>query len=339
MSHLRIGLLGTGQHGPAILQANLPDNEDLPIRVTALCDLNEDRLAKISGEYGIDSTTTDYQELVARDDLDIIAIYTPGPLHGEQIVAAIDAGKHVMVTKSMVYTMEEAERVVETADRTGRVCLVTQTMRGRYDLIDAKRACDAGELGELFLAEAHYVHDLRGVYKQTPWRVQMPQDLLLGGACHPIDLLRWFMGDIEEVHCLGIRGVSEDYPQEDNFAINVRFKSGKIGRIANFTGVIPPPGIPMVSLTVYGKKGTIRDGQQVLDPLGALPRRTFSTEYHAQRGHQGEMVVMLRHMIDCIRNGTEPWVGPRDGAKIVATGLACWESIRSGLPVKVRNDF
>ena len=79
-------------------------------------------------------------------------------------------------------------------------------MRGRFDFMDAKAACDAGEIGDLFMAEAHYVHDLRPVYLRTPWRTRMPQDLILGGACHPIDLLRWFMGDIEEVPLLRTPG-------------------------------------------------------------------------------------------------------------------------------------
>jgi predicted dehydrogenase len=168
----------------------------------------------------------------------------------------------------------------------------------------------------------------------------MPQDLVLGGACHPLDLLRWFMGDIDEVHCYGIRGnVAKDYPKEDNFVINVRFKSGKIGRVANYLGVIHPPEIPMVGLAVYGTRGTIRDHMIRVDPSGDVPHRTYTTQYHADRGHKAEMVVMMRHMAECINRGVKPWVGAREGAQTVAACLACWESIRTGQPVKVRNEF
>ena len=239
MTTLRMGLAGLG-HGDTLLQANNPEHE-VPIRVTALCDINEDRLEAASREHGIGAITTDFDEMAARDDLDIIGIYTPGPLHAHQIITALENDKHVMVTKSMVYTMDEIESVVEAVDRTGQVLLVSQSMRGRLDLIDAKRACDAGEIGELFMAEADYVHDLRPVYKRTPWRYQMPQDLILGGACHPIDALRWFMGDIDEVHCVGLRsGVAPEYPQEDCFFINIKFVSGKIGRVANQCGMVHP---------------------------------------------------------------------------------------------------
>ena len=282
MTTLRLGLAGLG-HGDTLLQANDPEHA-LPIRVTALCDVNEARLEAASNTHGIDAVTTDFDELAARDDVDIIGIYTPGPLHARQIVAALDNGKHVMVTKSMVYTMAEAARVVEAVDRTGLVLLVTQSMRGRLDLIDAKRACDAGEIGEPFMAEASYVHDLRPVYKRTPWRTTMPQDLILGGACHPIDLLRWFMGDIEEVHCVGLRsGVAPEYPQEDCFFINVKFASGKIGRVANLLGMVHPAGERANSLTVYGTKGTIRDNVKTLDADGDLPQREVSHPLAATR--------------------------------------------------------
>ena len=143
MSNLRIGLAGLG-HGGTLLGANQPHNEHLPLRVRALCDADPTRLETTAAAYGITATTTEFAELVTRTDIDIIGIYTPGPLHAAQILAALDAGKHVMVTKSMVYTMAEAEQVVEAVERTGRVLLVTQTMRGRYDFIAAKSACDAG---------------------------------------------------------------------------------------------------------------------------------------------------------------------------------------------------
>ena len=338
MTTLRLGLAGLG-HGDTLLKAAEPANE-LPIRVTALCDVNEELLEAKASEHGVEAITTDFDKLAARDDIDIIGVYTPGPLHERQILTALENGKHVMVTKSMVYTTEEAESVVEAVDRTGLVLLVTQSLRGRLDFIDAKRACDAGEIGELFMAESHYVHDLRPVYKRTPWRTTMPQDLILGGACHPIDLLRWFMGDIDEVHCVGLRsGVAPEYPQEDSFFINVRFASGAIGRVANLLGLVEPTGEKMNSLTVYGTKGTIRDNVKTMDAQGDLPERSYHTQLPSHGGHYGEMIVMMRHMADCIRNGAQPWVGAREGACVVSTGLACWESLRTGRTVKVRNDF
>ena len=337
---LRLGLIGVG-HGATLLQANLPEHEDLAMHVTVVCDVDEQKMSEAAATYGVARATTDYKELVRGDDVDVVGIYSPGPIHADQILAALDAGKHVMVTKSMVYAMKEAEQVVEAVERTGLVLLVTQTMRGDAKHLESKRLCDSGIIGDLFLAEATYIHDLRPVYALTPWRTQMPQDLLLGGACHPIDALRWFMGDVEEVHCYGLRGgVAADYSQEDNFFVNLRFDSGKIGRVAALCGVVHPPALLMNSLCLYGTKGTIIDDKVRLEPDGILPTRQFDVTFpNTRRSHGTEIIVMMEHMVDCIVNGARPWVGAREGARVVATGLACWESMRTGQPAKVRNDF
>ena len=272
---LRLGLIGVG-HGSTLMQVNSPEHDDVPMRVTAVCDVNEGRMAAAAAEYGVSRTTTDFRELVEGDDIDVVGVYSPGPLHADQVVAALDAGKHVMVTKSMVYSIEEAERLVEAVDRTGLVLLVTQTMRGDAKHMESKRLCDSGVIGDLLVGEATYIHDLRPVYARTPWRTQMPQDLLLGGACHPIDALRWFFGDVDEVHCYGLRGgVAKDYPQEDNFVINLRFRSGRIGRVAALCGVVHPPTLLMNGLNLYGTRGSIVDGRVRLEPEGIVPSREY----------------------------------------------------------------
>jgi len=170
---LKVGLAGIG-HGSTLLQVNRPEHESVGMRVTALCDINETRLAQASAEYEVEKTTTDFEELIGLD-VDVVGIYTPGPLHGDQIVSALNAGKHVMVTKAMAYSMEEVEAAVEAVDRTGKVLLVTQTMRGDAKHMEAKRLCDEGVLGDLILAEATYTHDLRPVYARTPWRPRCPR--------------------------------------------------------------------------------------------------------------------------------------------------------------------
>ena len=105
-------------------------------------------------------------------------------------------------------------------------------------------------------------------------------------------------------------------------------------------GVVHPPALLMNGLYIYGSRGTIIDGKVRLEPDRNLPFREYDISFPmTERGHGTEMIVLMRHMADCVLNGTKPWVDVRDGARIVATGLACWESVRSGQPVKVRNDF
>ena len=97
-----------------------------------------------------------------------------------------------------------------------------------------------------------------------------------------------------------------------------------------FCGVVHPPPLLMNGLGLYGTLGSIVDGRVRLDPEGTVPMREYEITFpDTQR----------EHMVDCVTNGATPWVGVREGARVVATGLACWESMRTGRPAKVRNEF
>ena len=75
---------------------------------------------------------------------------------------------------------------------------------------------------------------------------------MYGGASHPIDLLRWFLGDIVEVHCFSHRSGLSEYPLDEDFVINLRFNGGQIGRVLAAYGVVHPP-MPMMGLGIYGR--------------------------------------------------------------------------------------
>ena len=95
----------------------------------------------------------------------------------------------------------------------------------------------------------------------------------------------------------------------------------------------------MNSLALYGTRGTIVNGEKRIDAAEYLPERTYRAEFPGMRGHHSEMVVMLQHMAQCVLEGVKPWVGALEGARVVSTGLACWQSLREGVAVKVRNHF
>ena len=226
-------------------------------------------------KYGVPFAAADYIEILERDDVDVAAIPTPDHHHAGQCIDAMASGKHVFVTKPMVTNMRDCENVIKTVRETGLTCLVGETVRFHALNPKVKEQLDEGRFGEPIYIEAHYVHDLRPVYRMTPGRVSSPQDLLLGGGCHPIDHLRWYFGDIEEVHCYSNRsGLTPEYPLHENFTLNLKFENGALGRILDLHGCVEPP-IPMLGLMMCGTKGTVcnnelvfeKDGEQVRDTL------------------------------------------------------------------------
>lgn len=329
-----VGVIGLGM-GRNMLAIN--DDRHSRLEVRGLCDTNEALRSKLQTQHGIGYATDDYHQLLARDDIDVVGIYSPDHLHMEHVEAALAAGKHVICTKPMVVSLEQARRVVQLVRRSGRKFLVGQTCRFVPQFMAAKKLYDDGDLGRPLFAEAHYQHDIRPVLDNTPWRWQAPQDLMYGGACHPIDLLRWFFGDVDEVFVYASKsGTDERFPWHDNFLINLRFADGVIARILAVYGLVEPP-LPMLGLGIYGSKGSVVNDQFALDKIEGKPtmRMTFGHE----GGHGREVWRYMRHFEDCLVNDETPLINEVEGAKVIATAAACWESVHTGLPAKVVNDF
>ena len=137
-----------------------------------------------------------------RSDVDIVAIYTPDHLHGKHIIRAFEAGKHVICTKPIVNSLEDARKVLAAAQRTGRKLLVGQSTRFFESFQRQRRAFEQGNIGDLELVDAHYIHRMDWYYEKSQWATT-ETDWVFLGLSHPTDLIRWYLGEIAEVHAFG----------------------------------------------------------------------------------------------------------------------------------------
>ncbi|MBI2438914.1 MAG: Gfo/Idh/MocA family oxidoreductase, partial [Lentisphaerae bacterium] len=276
---------------------------------------------------------------------------SPDHLHAQHCLAALAAGKHVVCTKPMVTSLADARKLVTLVRKTGLKFMVGQTMRFDRQFLTAKKMYDDGDLGALIALESYYVHDMRPVFQFTPWRLSAPQDLMFGGCVHSIDVLRAFGGDVDTVHANAIKGkLTRKYPLPDNFFLNLKFKSGVIGRVSGLYGIVHPP-TPMMQFGIYGTKGSLQaeftdnePGQirVVLDKLaGHKPRVTvFEPERDLSAyGHGATVVRYMRHFQECLDRDREPSPSVLDGAKSVAVGVAAWESVKTEKVVRVLQAF
>ncbi|CAA9240798.1 MAG: hypothetical protein AVDCRST_MAG77-1669 [uncultured Chloroflexi bacterium] len=340
-----LGVIGTGNIAGTCLRA--AKRLDGPFRVRALCGLEADRLERLAREYGVPWTTADYPALLARPDVDAVAIYSPDHLHFPMIRDALLAGKDVVVTKPMVISSEEAAEVLALERRTGRVVLVGETSRYDHRTLAAHRLFQDGDLGRLIFGETHYVHDMRTVFDQTPWRYQEPhvKDFPIGSMCHPIALITMFFGDVAEVSAFGINGgMDPRYPanREDTFLVNLRFQGGGLGRVLGAYGLVHPP-LPMEALSLFGTKGSLVNNDIILDKMPGHPTATL--QYRAEGGYDGHNGQVYRYMEEfarCVREGHgAPSLSPAvDAAKTVAVGEAIKQSVKAGgAPVRPRMEF
>ncbi|WP_262847991.1 Gfo/Idh/MocA family protein [Mumia quercus] len=180
--------LGVGQVGYAFMGAahsqawrTAPSFFDLPLapRLRALCGRDAAAAGAVADRFGWESVETDWRSLVARDDIDLIDICTPGSTHVEIAVAALRAGKHVLCEKPLANTVEEAEQMADAAAEAsarGVYAMVGFTYRRTPALSLARQLVTDGRLGTIRHVRAQYLQDWL-VDPDTPlsWRLDKAQ--------------------------------------------------------------------------------------------------------------------------------------------------------------------
>lgn len=170
---VRIGVVG-GNFG-ATFQWHLHPNA----RVTAVCDLRDDRLERLRKAYRCDNVYKDYRQFLRHPELDAVALFTPAPLHAEMSVQALEAGKHVVCAVPAGLSIEELQRLLACVRRTGLRYMMAETSYYRPEIILCREWAGQGRFGTIFYSEAEYHHEglLPLMYEQDgspTWRFGYP---------------------------------------------------------------------------------------------------------------------------------------------------------------------
>jgi predicted dehydrogenase len=320
-------------------------------RAVAGCDLDASKIEACRAELPQLFYTASYAEMLARRDVDIVAIYTPDALHGEHVVAAFEAGKDVICTKPLVNSMADAKRVLAAARRTGRKLLVGQSTRFFEPFLRQRAAFERGELGALELVDAHYVHRMDWFYEKSPWAAT-DTDWIFLGMSHPIDLVRWYLGAIDAVQA---SGATSELAREhgvkgfDIYVANLRSRDGRIARAMGHYGLHELPSARnAIELMLYGSRGTslaqyhdmrfvhtAPDGSEVTeDALYALRHHYFNSEVHGM--HYGEFANYAEHFAGALIDGTPHNPNLEEGLETFCVMEAVRRSASSGEWVSVR---
>jgi len=205
MKKLKLGIVGCG--GIAN-QKHFPVLKELSelCEITAFCDLIEERAVKAAKENGITKAKvfTDFRELVALPELDVVYVLTPNMSHRAITVAAFENGKHVLCEKPMAATTTDTKAMVAAWEKSGKKFTVGYQNRFRPEVQMLKKTCAAGELGEIYYAKAHAIRR-RAV---PTWGV-FPNKALQGGGplidigTHALDITLWMMDNYEPVSVTG----------------------------------------------------------------------------------------------------------------------------------------
>ncbi len=150
MAQINIGVIGTGgiSGGHFDAYSKLPN-----VHLVGVADLMPDRAQKAAEKWGADKWFTDYNELLAMPDLHGVSICTFNQAHREPVIAALEAGKHVLVEKPLAATLDDATEMVRAAKRTGKILQTGFWPRFGYEQLTAREMIRSGALGELYYAQ------------------------------------------------------------------------------------------------------------------------------------------------------------------------------------------
>ena len=234
---LGFGIVGLGLianfHERAIAEAG-------GARLAGVADTIEAKARQFAEAKGAPFWTTRVEELVARPDIDVICITTPSGLHLEPALAAIRAGKHVIVEKPLEITVEridDAPRRGRGGGSPGRHIPVPVRLRGE----NGQGGDRSGRFGRLVLASAYVKWYRKPEYYQG-WKGTLSIDgggALMNQGIHAVDLLQWFAGLPAEVFGWTTRRVHTGIEAEDTVTAALRFPGGALGTIEATTASYP----------------------------------------------------------------------------------------------------
>ena len=216
---LKVGIIGCGGIANGKDMPNLKKLKEL--EMVAFCDIVEERAVEAAAKYGTEDAKTylDYKELLADPAIDVVHVCTPNRSHSFITVDALEAGKHVMCEKPMAKTYADAKLMLEAAQRTGKKLTIGYQQRWRGDSLYLKEMCDAGELGEIYYAEAIALRR-RAV---PTWGVFLNEYEQGGGplidiGTHALDLTLWVMNNYKPRMVVGTsyRKLAEQTPGTGN---------------------------------------------------------------------------------------------------------------------------
>ena len=341
----------------------------------AICDIYEERLQWVSKETGVAKATTRYADLLSDPGLDIICICTPCHIHGDMTLAALDAGKHVMVEVPMEnQSTETLWKIIRMAERRNLKVQMDCADRWIPESVRMKQLIQEGKLGEIYYVICEYIQDIRqqgggSLLDKSNFRmgygVKAQEPVSAGAGIYALDTARWFLGEqFTEVFAYGNRKNLPTRNVDDHDVALFRTASGAIARVQCSKAARRP--YKEIIKSVWGTKGTVEcsgylptpdDGAElyaclVEDGAGAAPYsgpyemkpidippiplpRGVTREKAEAIGHNGVEFFSWLDLLSSIEDDRMPTINVYEAARTCAGAIAVRMSKDEHRPVAI----
>ncbi|HEU4323233.1 MAG TPA: Gfo/Idh/MocA family oxidoreductase [Roseiflexaceae bacterium] len=347
---LRVGVIGAG-----IGALHLNAYSQMPnVEIIALAGLDDDRVRRVAAEYKVPRTYREYEDLLAATDIDAVSICLPNMLHAPVTLAALQAGKHVLVEKPLARNAEEGRAMVAAAQESDKVLMVSFDKRYRGDAQWVKQYIDSGALGRIYYAKAHWMRR-SGIPRLGSWFVSKDQaggGPLIDLGVHMLDMAMYMMGEPRPLSVsasayaeFGPRGLKGwpgraqfsdehlSYDVEDLASAFVRLEGGATLLLEASWASHGPAGDDF-GVTLYGTEGgvellvrnyTHENTVRVFTDIGGVPT-DLAPRIPKADGHG----MVIARFVAAVLDKAPPIPSPEDGLRRTLVLDACYRSAREG---------
>ncbi len=365
MEALRFGVIGPGGRGSL---ASCVEDVDPASRLVAAADVVPEALERFREKHGPDRfVTSDYRELVERDDLDGVFVCSPDHLHESHATAALETGKAVYLEKPIAITIEGADRILETAMRTGSRLYLGHNMRYFPAVLAMKRLLDSGRIGRLEAVWCRHFVGIGGDAYFKDWHSERKNTtgLLLQKGAHDIDVIHWLAGSYSQAVVsmgkLSVYNRARRREPGETMSVSIDSKNWPPLAADDYSPQIDVEDHTMVLMqlangvqasyvqchytpdywrnyTFIGTEGRIEN----FGDSGSCAVHLYTTrsggrsepdETIAMRpqsgSHGGSDPAIVRSFVDFLRNGTPPNTSPVAARYAVAAGVMATDSLRT----------
>jgi predicted dehydrogenase len=352
VSKIKIGIIGAGSISDMHLQAY---QKLEGVELYAVCDLNQARAEEKAKPYGISHVYTDYRELLANPEVDAVSICTWNNTHAEISIAALRAGKHVLVEKPLCRTVEEALQIQEAVRETGKTLQVGFVRRYDANAQVVKRFINSGELGEIYYAKASCIRRLGNPGGWFADQERSGGGPLIDIGVHVIDLCWYMMGRPKPVSVSGntykklgnrahVRNLSfykaADYDPSTN---GVEDMANALIRFENGASLLVDVSFTLhakrdeISVKLYGDQGGVELEPEVIlvtekhDTILNVTPQTDNKSIHVPDAFYNE----VSHFVSCCRSGSTPISPVEDGLTMMRMLCGIYESAEKGTEIQL----